>query len=620
VGELARFGEESKREEDVREPRRSPVVDQAGRFVAPSRARASPSVRLLALQSAAGNAAVARLVAVRRSAGGGGPTGENDNQVEAGLLMFVRSSTPARSLRPARGQSATRAVSHVRHAGSKSVQRYQAGSRGHGGIEEEGLAQAGFSGDMGKGDIGKIYFGNWMRDWSQVPPGPAKSAIHGAVVAILNVLSMGEFDRPVSADDLGGYLPSEHMDNPLGGKTPESDNKTPEEVEAAVEAEKSLSPEQREALKRERSPEYQEKIRKATAASGLPEYIERGKQHSKDKLEQAVREEGGRDRAMMNLGNALHGIEDYYSHSNFSEVALAMLAKEGNRAAGLVLDTARRDMDGFDAATAGGIDPTTGRPKIITGTYGDESHSANKIVSLVEQLKSEVLTGALRMSFIKGMARMQGKVLGKETRIVAEVVAGPAAAVVGAGVGFGSGLVKGFEEGHGFLGTLGSMASEAVHGAESGPEAGVDAVGDAGESSGTALGDVIGGAEAIVLLGMATPLFVALDAAVALQLDELLSKERSKASAIGAPGGAPTHSQLAKDAPEHAVFATSRALAVNADKVIGGAVRAAWAMPDKDAAVQTVLPLVDKVVAQPADTREVWDKPLKDALAAHEPR
>jgi hypothetical protein len=540
----------------------------------------------------------------------------------AGQLVFLQQTAgnaAVAGLMRARGVSRKRQRSLQQPA---ALLRYQAGARGHGGIEAEGLSRAGFRGDMEHDEIGRIYFGNWLRDWSQVPPGKAKSLVRGAVVSVLNVLSMGEFDRPFTEDQLGAYMPSEHMDNPLGGKNVESpDNTSPEARAAAAANEAQLSPDQRAWLQRERSPEFQAMITAAARASGLPEYIERGKAHSKEKLRQAVL---GTDEAEweMNLGNALHGIEDYFSHSNFTEVALAMLAQEGNAAATRVLDDARRSSaGGFDASTAGGTD-AMGRPGIITGTYGDESHGANQIVSMTEQLKSEVLTGALRIAWIKGMARIAGRGEGAALRVEAELVGGAPAAVIGGAGGLVGGVAAGFSRGHGFFGTIESMAEGAVEGAEGGAEAGVSAVGDVGEGLGTGAGYVIGATEGAALVAQGLVLFGALDLAVKAGLDEVVSDKGTEASAVGAPrepgaaAAAPTHSQLAKDAPEHAVYATSRALAVHADTVLGGAVRTARGMPDKEAAVATVLPLVDEIVAHPSANRPQWEQPLSAALAA----
>ncbi len=100
----------------------------------------------------------------------------------------------------------------------------------------------------------------------------------------------------------------------------------------------------------------------------------------------------------MDLGNGMHGVEDHFSHSNFTEVVMATLAKSGNVAAGAVLDKAKKESDGFAASDAAmvGNDPPDGVRGLSRGPR-PEAH-ANQIVSPVEQLKSEVLTGGWQPS------------------------------------------------------------------------------------------------------------------------------------------------------------------------------------------------------------------------------
>ncbi|MGI8854838.1 MAG: eCIS core domain-containing protein [Thermomicrobiales bacterium] len=515
-----------------------------------------------------------------------------------------------------------------------SIQRYQAGERGHGGIEDEALGKG--PGGAGFDDVGAVYLGNWMRDFSQTNPGPS-SKFYPLVVNLLNILFWGEFNRPLDASQLGGYLPSEHLDNPMGGKSPEDATATQKERDATYD---SLSDEQKAELKQESDPAYKAKIEAASKASGLPDYIERGKQHSKTMFEKSINDKDPAQQ-QMDLGNGLHGVEDYFSHSNFTEVALATLAKSGNVAAGAVLDKAKKESDGFGASDAAkvGNDPLGRGAGIITGTYGPQAH-ANQIVSLVEQLKSEVLTGGLRKAFIIGSARLAGKKIGDEGKtllggagnVVGTGIGAVAGGVGGAASGVASGVAKGYDEGHGVLGTIASVVAEgvsgAVHGLVSGGSQGAAAGGaegkklggEVGEGAGTIGGEVLGGAEAIDRLGAASPLFAALDVAIKLELDEKISDAESKKSAALAPQDPthtfkdPTHSQMAKDAPEHAVFATSRALAVEADKHIGAAMRDAWANADKPAAIASVLPLVDKFVSYP--TSDPWWQPTLEAELA----
>jgi hypothetical protein len=141
------------------------------------------------------------------------------------------------------------------------VARYQAGESGHGGIEEPALQAAGFS----AGEAHSAYAGNWLRDLSQLPKvAPA--------TYLIRLLSLGEFGRDTSAEELGDYVPSEHMDNPEGGGTVEDPRASAAEHDAAMA---KLSPAQRAAFDREEA--ARSEIADAATASHLPGYIERSK-------------------------------------------------------------------------------------------------------------------------------------------------------------------------------------------------------------------------------------------------------------------------------------------------------------------------------------------------------
>jgi hypothetical protein len=71
-------------------------------------------------------------------------------------------------------------------------------------------------------DVKRVYFGNWLRDYSQaVDVGTTKHVSAEAIRILLWVLGFltfgygtGEFE--VTSERLGCYRPEEHIDNPLG--------------------------------------------------------------------------------------------------------------------------------------------------------------------------------------------------------------------------------------------------------------------------------------------------------------------------------------------------------------------------------------------------------------------
>ena len=503
-----------------------------------------------------------------------------------------------------------------------AVQRYQAGESGHGGIEAEALHRAGFSGDMEHGDIGAIYFGNWLRDFSQLNK-------NAPVRAIINILALGEFNRTATAEELGFYMPSEHLDNPLVGGTAEDRLATGQERAANVA---HLSAQQQAFLA---DPSLAATVALASRRSNLPEYIERGKEHSKRLLRDAIGR-GQTPEGMMAMGNALHAIEDYFSHSNFVEVAMDLLRQSGPEAergrSAALLQNAQRELH-YDAASAGGRD-AAGRARIITGTYED----SNSTVSLLETLKTEVMHGSLRNAFLRGYERLIGRggaaLGGGAAHKSGLSVAGGALVGLGGSIVEGvEGLAHGFQEGHGLLGTVGSTLAGGARGIASGAASGYHLGHDATENAARAVGDAAGQGTAIaseaLIASVAGPLFLAAEASLHVlarpggQFDQ--RAQRATAATPGAAkvavakhGGsvadeqeaAQTHSLLAKDAPDHPLFAVSRALAVEADVAIGEAMRRAWA---GQATSEDVTRLVDVYVSYPT-TSDWWREPLSQAM------
>lgn len=93
----------------------------------------------------------------------------------------------------------------------------------HGDIESilaELIIRAGTHDKFSKLDIKRVYFGNWLRDYSQaIDVGGLKQLPAETIRILLWCLSFitfgyatGEFE--VTADRLGCYRPEEHIDNP----------------------------------------------------------------------------------------------------------------------------------------------------------------------------------------------------------------------------------------------------------------------------------------------------------------------------------------------------------------------------------------------------------------------
>ena len=533
-----------------------------------------------------------------------------------------------------------------------TIQRYQAGEKGHGGIEQSALVAAGFTPD----EAAQTYLGNWLRDFSQLKD--KKGA-----VPLINILALGEFGREISEQDLGTYVPSEHLDNPEGGET----------IEDKTYAEEySPDPVKREHFKKlysQLSPDQQAEYRKAeaekttisanAAKNKLPTYIERGKMHSKDKLIEAIKK-GETPEGRKELGNALHAVEDYFSHSNFTEAAIWLLSKTHPTDMKPLLGRAGKIPLGLEGAA--NLDKK-GVPQIVTGSYVS---GANQTVSLIETLVTEVETGQLRTAFVKGALRkmeITGEMIGQKVAHIVGAPVKPISGLIGGGIGAvsgaGSGAIKGGKRGARIGGSLGrwlgggvgELIGEGVGGVIGGVAAGAEgavegAVEGAAEGErigekilqiyGKELGIVITGGEIAITAAGAGVIMAAfpkipalmaslialvksgmLDKAIEKKVEDKTKESAVEAKAKGVTG--PTHSQLAKDAPDHALFDVSATLAREAVKEIGKAMKKAWSMnkgndPTKPImGGEDVTNLVDKYVCHP--DMESWWQPIVLAAA-----
>jgi hypothetical protein len=166
----------------------------------------------------------------------------------------------------------------------------------------------------------QIYFGNWLRDYSQaidpalIRPAGSKNISEGftrdALTRALDILARQEFGNTalfkVTPQKLGVYRPEEHIDNPHGIEDKTGDDK--DFRNKCTEAEVAIDP-----------------------ATGMLNYIANRKgpwTTSAAYIEQelcAAASLGNTPEGLRRLGHALHTLEDFYAHSNFVELLLIKL-------------------------------------------------------------------------------------------------------------------------------------------------------------------------------------------------------------------------------------------------------------------------------------------------------
>lgn len=171
-----------------------------------------------------------------------------------------------------------------------------------------------------------IYFGNWMRDYSQLLDPKLVRAEHmpksfpnvfsrKALTEVVDILSIRRFGHlrgvpglvNVTPEQLGVYRPSEHIDNPVdAGGGP------------------AINPAMRD-------PDFERWILPGDAMlevdpdTSMKRYIYRSVAAMRDKLSLAL-EQGRTADSLKAFGSALHILEDFFAHSNFIELSLIKVA------------------------------------------------------------------------------------------------------------------------------------------------------------------------------------------------------------------------------------------------------------------------------------------------------
>lgn len=193
------------------------------------------------------------------------------------------------------------------------------GSFGHESLEK-GLASVGFTDEERR----SIYFGNWLRDYSQLldpklvrkPDAPKNfpsKLSRSALTQLVDLLALKEFhdlqDTPegrqaytVVPEMLGVYRPSEHIDNPLN---PSADATDPREIDSDFEPLVS----------------HGHALLEVDAQRSLSSYIDNATSYMRQKLIDAMLA-GNSIEGRRYFGEALHVLEDYFAHSNFVELCL----------------------------------------------------------------------------------------------------------------------------------------------------------------------------------------------------------------------------------------------------------------------------------------------------------
>ena len=217
-----------------------------------------------------------------------------------------------------------------RRPARRSVQRFEAAM--HESIERVGLTSgadlAPASSGLSQEEASAVYFGNWMRDVNQALV-PALTDVLGGpapVFAALRYMGAKKFGRILTPEQLGYYIPAEHLDSPAGltarsdmlpGQPyiPDAPSRAPRRPAHLDTPQQDPSPTAAVAAGVIDAPLF------AVDTSGVIGFLRRSNLHVERRLELAARA-GRNPEGMMHFGAALHSIEDLFAHSNWVEMAV----------------------------------------------------------------------------------------------------------------------------------------------------------------------------------------------------------------------------------------------------------------------------------------------------------
>ncbi|KAI5122202.1 hypothetical protein M0805_002691 [Coniferiporia weirii] len=194
-----------------------------------------------------------------------------------------------------------------------------------------------------KSDVRRIYFGNWLRDYSQaIDVAGLSKMTHDTLLIVVQALGFMSFgfatrEFHITPERLGVYLPVEHIDNPKGYAAREGDARRFDPRLRPPVDPRELEIDKRNGMKKymategrswDTSTAHIRRTLRACIALGRRVHAGRRRVGRDDDDD-----DGGDDpddceemwEAFRLLGTALHTLEDLLAHSNWCEIALRRL-------------------------------------------------------------------------------------------------------------------------------------------------------------------------------------------------------------------------------------------------------------------------------------------------------
>ncbi|KAI0882288.1 Het-C-domain-containing protein [Annulohypoxylon maeteangense] len=210
--------------------------------------------------------------------------------------------------------------------------------------------------------VSRVYFGNWLRDYSQaIDVGTVKSVSAEAIRLLLCVLGFltfgyGSKEFEVTADRLGCYRPEDHIDNPKNYASNEDARQYDRRLRGPVDERVELGIDSETGLKNYIA---NERARIMTSALHVRKLfgrcIELARSYKNSNRKSELHE------ALRLLGTGLHCLEDFLAHSNYTELALIEMGERDifahvGRNTKIEIPGARHEVYPCVTGTFGGVD------------------------------------------------------------------------------------------------------------------------------------------------------------------------------------------------------------------------------------------------------------------------
>ncbi|KAK4181759.1 heterokaryon incompatibility protein Het-C-domain-containing protein [Triangularia setosa] len=258
--------------------------------------------------------------------------------------------------------------------------------------------------------VSRVYFGNWLRDYSQaIDVGTVKSVSAEAIRLLLCVLGFitfgyGSKEFEVTAERLGCYRPEDHIDNPKDYAENEDARQYHRALRGPINEEVELAIDPETGMKNYIA---NENIGIMTSAAHCRKLFtdainlgrSYGRSGNKDELYECLRL----------IGTGLHCLEDYFAHSNYVELALVEMGEQDifphvGRNTKISIEGANDEVYPIVTGTFGGVDflhSVTGEvsDKLIQSEIEDLENtlqqSKNSDLSVLRELLDKIPDGLI---------------------------------------------------------------------------------------------------------------------------------------------------------------------------------------------------------------------------------